>query len=178
MPCANFSKKARKGLSFNGATKKEVAEKLVRLPALPHFRQLILLLEIFQTLATSEEALLLGSRPVSVKYAGKEQERMNAICRYIEENYQQPIDVNEVASHNHLTTAAFCRYFKKTTHLTFTDFVNQYRINQAKKMLLHNRNVTEACYESGFGNLAYFTRTFKKLAGENPSHFRKRHSLR
>ncbi|HEV3249633.1 MAG TPA: helix-turn-helix transcriptional regulator, partial [Puia sp.] len=85
------------------------------------------------------------------------------------------IDIKKVAALIHLTSAAFCRYFKKITHRTFTDFLNQYRINQAKKLLLHDKNVTEACYESGFENLSYFNKTFKKVAGENPSHFRKRH---
>ena len=102
---------------------------------------------------------------------------MHKIYHFIEVNYQKDIDVNKVAELTHLTTAAFCRYFKKTTHLTFTDFLNQYRINQAKKLLLNNKNVTEACYESGFENLSHFNKTFKKVAGENPSHFKKRHLI-
>jgi AraC-like DNA-binding protein len=58
--------------------------------------------------------------------------------------------------------------------MTFTDFLNQYRVNQARKMLLHDKNVTEACFESGFENLSYFSRTFKRFSGENPSQFRKK----
>ena len=66
----------------------------------------------------------------------------------------------------HLTTAAFCRYFKKSTHYTFTDFLNQFRINQSKKLLLQDKTVTEACYESGFENISYFNKTFKKFTGK------------
>ena len=102
---------------------------------------------------------------------------MNTIYKFVEQHHQQHVDVHEVARLLHLSTAAFCRYFKKITTITFTDFVNQYRINQAKKILLHNKNVTEACYESGFENLSYFNKRFKKLTGENPSQFRKRHTL-
>ena len=58
--------------------------------------------------------------------------------------------------------------------MTFTDYVNKYRINQAKKLLLMDKNVTEACFDSGFENLSHFNRTFKKFAGENPSSFRKK----
>jgi AraC-like DNA-binding protein len=126
------------------------------------------LLQIFQTLATSKEYSLLNSRPIANASLLKEQQRMHKIYHFIEVNYQKDIDVNKVAELTHLTTAAFCRYFKKTTHLTFTDFLNQYRINQAKKLLLNNKNVTEACYESGFENLSHFNKTFKKVAGENP----------
>jgi AraC-like DNA-binding protein len=172
----NLFEKARKGLSFYGQTKELVGEKLKELPSLGHFEQLISLLEIFQLLAKSNETEPLNSRPVTNQYIGKEQERMNLLYRYIEEHYQHRIDVNKVAALIRLTSAAFCRYFKKITHMTFTDFLNQYRINQAKKLLLHDKNVTEACYESGFENLSHFNKTFKKVAGENPSHFRKRHT--
>jgi AraC-like DNA-binding protein len=131
-------------------------------------------LQIFQQLATSSEYEDLCSSPIANASLLKEQKRMHHIYHYIETHYQQNIDVNEMASRVHLTTAAFCRYFKKSTHHTFTDFVNQYRINQAKKLLLHDKNVTEACYSSGFENLSYFNKTFKRITGENPSAFRKR----
>jgi len=168
--------KAKGGIAFYGETKKIVGEKLKQLPSLPHFQQLVELLQICQLLATSEEYSLLHSRPIANASLLKEQQRLHKIYHFIETNYQKDIDVNRVATLTHLTTAAFCRYFKKTTHLTFTDFVNQYRINQAKKLLLHDKNVTEACYESGFENLSHFNKTFKKIAGENPSSFKRRHA--
>lgn len=167
--------RAKAGIAFYGETKKNVGEKLKQIESLPHFQQLILLLEVFQILATSEEYTALQTRPIANASVLKEQQRMHKIYHYIETNYQMSIDVNEVAAITNLTTAAFCRYFKKSTHLTFTDFLNQYRINQAKKLLLHHKNVTEACYESGFENLSHFNKTFKKVAGENPSVFKKRH---
>ena len=83
----------------------------------------------------------------------------------------------KIAGECHLTTAAFCRYFKKSTHYTFTDFLNHFRINQSKKLLLQDKTVTEACYESGFGNISYFNKTFKKVTGENPSIFKKKHFI-
>jgi len=169
--------RAKSGIAFNGAIKKSVSEKLKSLSSVSHFQQLLDLLNIFQLLATSEEYEDLKGRPIANASILKEQKRMHHIYHYLETHYQQTVDVNEVAALVHLTTAAFCRYFKKSTHLTFTDFVNQYRINQAKKLLLHDKNVTESCYGSGFENLSYFNKTFKKLTGENPSQFRKRHTL-
>jgi YesN/AraC family two-component response regulator len=60
--------------------------------------------------------------------------------------------------------------------MTFTDFVNQYRIIQAKTMLLQDRSVTEVCYETGFESLSYFNKLFKRMTGENPSAFKKRYA--
>lgn len=174
----NLFERARSGIAFYGKTKKTVSEKLKQLSSLSHFKQLLELLDTFQLLATSNEFTDLEARPVAIASLLKEQQRMHDIYKFIETNYQQAIDVNDVAALTNLTTPAFCRYFKKTTHLTFTDFLNQYRINQAKKLLLHDNNVTEACYASGFENLSYFNKTFKKITGENPSAFRKKHAIK
>ena len=167
--------RAKQGLSFYGNTKKIIGSKLKQLSCLSHFDQLMELLQIFQVLATTKEVNSLHSQPLTNAAALKEQTRLKQIYQYIEEHYQQKIDVNKVAAISHLTTAAFCRFFKRITRMTFTDFLNQYRINQAKNLLLQNKTVTEACYKSGFDNLSYFNKTFKKLAGENPSEFRKGH---
>jgi AraC-like DNA-binding protein len=166
---------ARKGICFQGPTKQIVGNRLKHLPALTHFDQLLELLRIFQILASAPDQILLNSRARQNPFSAKQQDRLNKIYGYVELNYQRRIEVKQVAGLVHLSTAAFCRYFKKTTQRTFTESLNQYRVNQAKKMLLSGQNVTEASFASGFENLSHFNKTFKKLAGENPSHFRKRH---
>ena len=167
--------KAKSGLAFYGETKQVTGEKLKQLTSLSHFKQLLTLLEVFQLLAQSNEVKMLDAKPVASASLSKEQQRMHKVYHFIEVNYQREIDVNEVAQLCHLTTAAFCRYFKKSTHYTFTDFLNHFRINQSKKILMQDKTVTEACYESGFANISYFNKTFKKVTGENPSVFKKKH---
>jgi len=167
--------RARHGLAFYGETKQVAGERLKKLPSLHHFDQLLMLLQIFYLLAESSETEPLKAQPIASASMLKGQQRLHKVYQFIETNYQKNIDVNEVAEICHLTTAAFCRYFKRSTHYTFTDFLNQYRINQSKKFLLQDKTVTEACYESGFGNISYFNKTFKRLIGENPSNFKKKH---
>ncbi|NIM34260.1 MAG: helix-turn-helix domain-containing protein, partial [Hydrotalea flava] len=48
-----------------------------------------------------------------------------------------------------------------------------YRINQAKKLLLYHQNITNVCFECGFGNISHFNKTFKAVTGVTPSVFRK-----
>jgi YesN/AraC family two-component response regulator len=172
----NLFEKSKTGLVFYGETKKIAGEKLKLLKTLPHFEQLLLLLQIFNLLAKSYEVENLNAKPIANASILKEQQRMQMINHYIEANYQSEIDVNLVAQKCNLTTPAFCRYFKKATHYTFTDFLNQFRVNQSKKILLQNKNVTEACYESGYANVSYFNKIFKKITGENPSAFKKKHN--
>ena len=161
------------GLSFTGKTKKAVAEKLKHMQTVNHFEQLLCLLQIFQTLATSDEVIELNEQDTSIKLFLNDKIRMGAIYKYIDANYDETPDVNKVAASVHLSTAAFCRYFKKQTKITFTDFVNQYRITQAKTLLLQDKTVSETCYEVGFESLSYFNKLFKKITGDNPSAFKK-----
>jgi AraC-like DNA-binding protein len=163
------------GLSFSGETKRIVAEKLESIQSLDHFEQLLCLLEVFQLLAHSKEVTELNDRDTSIKLFLNDKIRMGTVYEYIHANYSEKPDVNKVAAMVHLSTAAFCRYFKKQTKITFTDFVNQYRLTVAKTLLLQDKSVSQACYETGFESLSYFNKLFKKIAGENPSDFKKRY---
>ncbi|MFS4492548.1 helix-turn-helix domain-containing protein [Maribacter sp. 2308TA10-17] len=164
------------GLAFSGSTKKEVGELLKELHLLPPFEFFMQSITILKKLAQSKEFELLHTKPYKNRYSKKEQERIRQIYALIDERYQNKITVDEVAELCNLTKPAFCRYFKKATGNTFVSFLNQYRISQAKRLLLMGKNISETCYECGFESLSYFNRTFKKVTEENPSEFKKRHT--
>ncbi len=170
-------RKANLAISFHGSTKAIVAEKLnlMLLREAEHFQQLLNLFQVFQILATSKEYTELNEQDTSVKLFLNDKIRMGSVYKYIHANYNSSPDVNEVAASVFLSTAAFCRYFKKQTNMTFTDFVNQYRITQAKTLLLQGKSVSEVCYDVGYDSLSYFNKIFNKLTGENPSSFRKKY---
>lgn len=167
--------RAYMGLSFSGSTKIKVAEKLKYMRTIGHFEQLLCLLEVFEILATSNEVVELNDLDTSIKLFLNDKIRMGTVYKYIHARYNEKPDVNEVAASVYLSTAAFCRYFKKQTKMTFTDFVNQYRITQSKTLLLQDKSISEACYEVGFESLSYFNKLFRKIEGENPSSFKKRY---
>jgi len=168
--------KASLGLSFHGKTKVTVANKLQKMHQLNYFDQLLCLLEILQILAISHEVSELNEQDTSIKLFLNDKIRMGTIYKYIHANYNESPDVNKVAASVHLSTSAFCRYFKKQTKMTFTEFVNQYKITQAKTLLLQDKNISEVCYDVGFESLSYFNKLFKKINGENPSAFKKRYT--
>jgi len=163
------------GLVFGERCRAEVGEALKAMQGLDHFDQLIALLRIFRRLAGEPEVEQLNVLDTSVKIFLNDKIRMSSVYEYIHKRYDQSPDVNEIAAQVHLSTAAFCRYFKRQTKMTFTDFVNQYRIGQAKTMLLQDRSVTEVCYAVGIESLSYFNKLFRQVTGENPSAFKKRH---
>ena len=171
----NLFERARSGISFYGHTKQLVGERLNQLADLPPFERLMLLLTIFQLLATSTEWSPLQGEAVASAYNLKEQQRLKRVNQFVAEQYTRHLSITEAAAMANLTEAAFCRYFKRMTRLTFTQFLNQYRINQAQKLLLLDNTVSEACFACGFDSLSYFNRIFRRVTGENPLQFKKRH---
>jgi AraC-like DNA-binding protein len=167
-------KKAPFGVAFHGETRALAGERLKQLHLLPSFAQLMGLMDIFQLLANSTEYTILNDNELSLPFFLKDKIRMGAIYEYIDANYNRKPDVNVVAEKVHLTTPAFCRYFKRQTNMTFTDFVNQYRIDMAKNLLMQDNNITETCYAVGFESLSYFNKLFNQVVGENPSDFKKK----
>jgi AraC-like DNA-binding protein len=166
-------KRSARGVAFYGETKAAVAARLKALQDLSSFDQLLELMDIFQFLANSTQYHVLNDDQLSLQFFIKDKIRMGAIYEYIDANYNRKPDVNVVAGKVHLTTPAFCRYFKRQTNMTFTDFVNQYRIDMAKNLLIQDKNVTETCYAVGFESLSYFNKLFNKIVGINPSNFKK-----
>ncbi|GAB3336943.1 AraC family transcriptional regulator [Larkinella ripae] len=164
--------RAHQGMSFHGETKRQVGRQVAALVTLPPFERMMALLTLFQQLAVSTEYQILNAGHVRLELKGREQERINRIYQFIEKNYAKPIDMQEVASLASMTIPAFCRYFKKMTQMTFTDFVNEFRITQARKLLTTDRSIGDICYESGFNNLSHFNKVFKQQTGQTPGKYR------
>lgn len=164
--------RSQHGIAFSGDTKTVIGTHIKKLHNLSPFQQFLEVLHIFEILSVSDEFILLHDAPVINKYNKKQQERLRKVYAYIDENYQDKITVEKVATICNLGKEAFCRYFKKATGSTFIGFLNQYRVSQAKRLLLSGKNVSETCFECGFESLSYFNRTFKKVTKGNPSEFK------
>ena len=169
----NLFHNSSRGIVFTGKTKKEIGNRLKKLHTLSPYLLFMESIQILKILASSNDFIYLHEKPFINKYSKKEKERLGLVYAYVDENYQKKITINEVASLCNLGKEGFCRYFKKATGKTFINFLNHYRISQAKRLLLLGKNISETCYDCGFESLSYFNRTFKKITSENPSNFKK-----
>ncbi len=164
--------RAKQGINFKGEMQKKVSQKFKKMLHLTSFERLMELLNILQELAKSEDYIFLNPVDIRYNFKQKDQERLGKIYKFVEDNYSQEIEIQLVAQICNLTIPAFCNYFKKNLNQTFTDFTNEYRINQASIMLLEGLEVADICYRCGFNNVSYFGRVFKQFKGTNPSQFR------
>jgi len=104
----------------------------------------------------------------------KDLDRINRVYEYVFLNIEEGITLDKVASLLHMAPGSFCRYFKKKTNRTFTQYVKGVRIGIAAKMLIETeKSVTQICYDSGYNNLANFNHYFKSLMSKTPSDYRK-----
>lgn len=80
--------------------------------------------------------------------------------------------LDELCKISELSSSHFRMLFKDMTGLSVVQFQNRLRIDRAKELILSgNCNVTEAANAVGFSNVYYFSRTFRKLTGKNPSEY-------
>jgi len=94
--------------------------------------------------------------------------------RYIQQHYTEDVDRNEVANSVFLTPNYLSKLFNQETGLTIRDYINQLRIDEAKKMLnATNKAISTIAMDVGFENVSYFSTVFKKYCGCNPDSWRK-----
>lgn len=101
---------------------------------------------------------------------------MDDLFRYVEEHYAQVIRLEDVAEHIGFSTYYFTKFFKKNTGKTFINFLNEYRIEKAKWILLNeDLPILELMERTGFVSTKTFYRVFKQVTGSSPSQFKAEH---
>ena len=99
--------------------------------------------------------------------------RMNKILNYVAENFERPISLEEAARQVHLSKYAFCRFFKASTQQSFVNYLNQFRISMACRMLsVTTYDITQIGMQTGYNNLSNFNRQFKKWMSCTPREYR------
>lgn len=90
---------------------------------------------------------------------------------YIKEHYKNQVSLDRVAEHVGITTVYLSRLFKSEVGVGFSEYLQNYRLERAKELLLTSNNIKEAALESGFHNYTYFLTQFKKRTGLTPSQY-------
>lgn len=170
----NMLEKAKYGISFSGNTKEKVGTMMISMLHLAPFKKMLLLLDLMHTLADSEEYTLLNSSIVSPALLSKHKARLQKIFSYVEKEYAGEVQVQKAAELVGLSVPSFCNFFKKNTQITFSDFVNQFRIQKSCMLLHQDKSISEVGFECGFNNVTYFNRLFKQVMKETPSSFKKK----
>ncbi|MCL2016045.1 MAG: helix-turn-helix domain-containing protein [Defluviitaleaceae bacterium] len=96
--------------------------------------------------------------------------RIKTAIRHITENYSEDVTIQQVAEMVQLNPTYFGALFKKETRMTFKNYLNMIRLNQAEDMLrMGKSNVSEVAIKCGFKDMFYFSRLYKQHKGIPPS---------
>lgn len=164
---------AKGGIAFFGKTKRKIGEKIEILEYQTDFQRLLSILNILNKLATSQDFKVLNAQGFSMETEVKDNDRINMVFNHVKSSFKEEIPLEEMADIVSMTVPSFCRYFKKITNKTFTQFVNEYRLVHASKLLAEKpMSITEVCFASGFNNFSHFNKSFKAFTGQNPSEYR------
>jgi AraC-like DNA-binding protein len=91
---------------------------------------------------------------------------------YIDENYQEAIDLEEISQQAFLSRFHFHRLFTKIYRRTPHQYLTRKRLDKAKDLLSENKQVTDVCNEVGFESIGSFSVLFKKEIGFAPTYYR------
>ena len=101
------------------------------------------------------------------------QKRVQLIMQYIHENYNHNLSLDEIASHIGISKSTALNLFHRFLHTTPVNYLIGYRLQAASWLLKNtNKKVKTIAYESGFHNVDYFCRLFKKRYHLTPSEYR------
>ena len=102
-------------------------------------------------------------------------ERLCRARQFIDDSYQQPLDLAEISKQACLSRYHFLRLFRAEFETTPHQYLIQRRIEKAKELLRgRSLSVTDVCFEVGFESLGSFSSLFRKCVGRAPSSYRQR----
>ncbi|WP_298365648.1 AraC family transcriptional regulator [uncultured Lutibacter sp.] len=165
--------KSSYGISFDVETALSLENSFSAIYEQSPFERILTFLNILNVLATSASIELLAGPSFGKDLSLKESTRVNVINSYIKDNFQNEPSLTELSNKLSLSKEAFCRFFKKTFDKTYSSYVNEYKITIASKMLIEtDLSVSQVGYASGFNNLSFFYRQFKKYKQKSPNAYR------
>jgi len=113
-------------------------------------------------------------RQFLVRPAGAELPSVARARIFISEHQGEMIGLSQVARAVNMSVYYFCRIFKQSTGISFTDYLARVRVESVKQILLDpHKRVSEAAFEAGFQSLSQFNRVFRRVAGEAPGDYRR-----
>ena len=167
-------KQAVRGILIRDKSVQQIVANIDDMLTTTGIKRLLKLLEIFELISINHYREPVASVGYAANATDTNYHRINTVYEFVNQNFTKTVDLKEVASLIHLSPAAFCRFFKKTTKRTFSEYLKEIRVGHASKLLRESKlSISEICYASGYNNVANFNRQFKQLKFSTPLKYRR-----
>lgn len=170
----NMLERSSRGILFSKKTTELLKKRLLELPKKQGFDSVLELLSILHELSISRNMQILSDASFVTKdHFSFNSRRVEKVMEYMNQHFEQPITLAEVANIAAMTEVSFSRFFKTRTGQTFVDTLNEIRIGHAARLLIETtHSINEIADKCGFNNMSNFNRTFKKRKKCTPKNFR------
>lgn len=136
--------------------------------------QMLVLGTLYQLFGTIFSKGWFSSAPLQTPRSHKRVVQLKQALEFIESSYASQVTLEEISQSVNMSPKYFCRFFQEMTHRTPIDYLNYYRIERAcYQLLTSGQSITDVAYSSGFNDLSYFIKTFKKYKGTTPKKYLK-----
>ena len=166
---------ASRGIIFSTSTVTPFVDVLLKLPELDSddlYLQLTSMLLGLSKCSYRTLSKVSFTDDISTEYSG----RMTKIYDFVAANYDRKIYLRELAELANMSEQSFSRFFTKMMGRPFFNFLNEYRINMAARMLLDTDDaVAEIGFASGYESLPFFHRQFNKFKGCTPLAYQRKY---
>ena len=112
--------------------------------------------------------------PASIKYDVTENEKINQVLLYINENLTEDLSLDHLASRFYISKYYLSRQFRQFTGFSLYQYIMKKRLILSRNMLRNGSPVMDACFQCGFGDYSNYLKAFKREFGKNPSKYCKR----
>lgn len=170
-PLGHLDGRQHTAFQLRGDLLKNVRHEMQEIIKADSLGQLSGVIRILGHLALSDEMNPTGiNRPLK-----KRDKKIQQIEIYVSLHYNHDIPIDEIASLVHMNRSSFCVFFKRMKGVSFTNYLNTYRMDIACRLLsTTDKSVSEIAYGVGFNNLSHFCRTFLKYKEVSPTKYRNR----
>ena len=169
----NLSVLMNKGIKVDPEVTSALKPKFYELLNASPFEKLMILLQVLEYLSHNHKSRFLCGQEFTFDLDDTDKTRINCVYDYIQKNYQRQVSLADIASRLNMSEEYFSRYFSKTMKKPFFEFLNEYKINRACKLLVEtDKQISEICYASGFESIPFFFRQFKKFKDCQPKAYR------
>lgn len=132
-----------------------------------------LLYQIFAVLYQTDAV-----KPAEKTVQTQQTEAVTHLLTWMEQNYTEAVTLAQMSEVSGFSRKYLCRIFKDYTAKTPIGYINELRIEHAcHEMAVNQKSVTAAAFDSGFNDLSYFCKTFKKHIGITANAYKKKYML-
>ena len=160
------------GIKIEGKLHNTVEKQMKAIVTKSPSAQIIGLLEVLNTIAESNEYRLLSKSFVSMKE--RVDDKINKVILFLQTNYREQIELDEIASIACMHKNSLCQSFKQKTGKTIFRMLHEIRLKRACDLLVNTSDSVELISsQTGFFSKTLFNRKFKGLYKMTPIHYRK-----